>query len=147
MKWKHMLSEALGNRVALGQLTLKQPQMSPVPSSGTMTSITGRKKSPVWYGQGCVSSCSTNWLWRAAHLPSTTGCCAGTQCSPCKAEQRETAQLRARRARQAPCAFKNGRTARDHWTKFLRTMQTYPGSKTPGVRQVGPEQDCNIIRR
>lgn len=141
-----MLSEALGNRVALGQLTLKQPYMSPVQSSGTMTRIAGRK-SPAWYRQGCASSYSTNWLWRAARFPSTTGCCAGTQYSPCNAERRETAQLRARMTHQAPCAFKNGRTAGDHRTKFLSTMQTYPGSKIPGVRQVGPEQDCNIISR
>lgn len=28
-----------------------------------------------------------------------------------------------------------------------RRSKLYPGSKTPGVRQLGPEQDCNIISR
>lgn len=33
------------------------------------------------------------------------------------------------------------------WLNMRRGSNLYPGSKTPGVRQVGPEQDCNIISR
>ena len=66
---------------------------------------------------------------------------------PYKAKQEETVYLRARRTHQGPSAFENGRTAANEGAKVLRKTQTYPGSKTPGVRQVGPEQDCNIISR
>lgn len=33
------------------------------------------------------------------------------------------------------------------WLNMRRGSNLYPGSKTPGVRQVGPEQDCSIIKR
>lgn len=52
-KWKEGKAlRSTRTRVALGQLTLKQPQVSPEQSSGNMTRTTGRKgnKSPVWWG-------------------------------------------------------------------------------------------------
>lgn len=69
--------------------------------------------------------------FQAAHFLGTAGCCPKTQRSPYKAEQRETAQLRAGRAHGAPSASRIGRAAEDTGAKSLRTMGNLPRVKDP----------------
>lgn len=125
-------------RVALGQLTLKQPQVSPEQSSGNMTRTTGRKgnKSPVWWGAELCLQLEHHCLRRQefqALIFSAQLAAALRPSIPHKAEQWETAQLRAGRTHWAPSASRNAglltTTGQSHWGRW----ETYPGSKAPGV--------------
>ena len=149
-KWK--AGKALRStrtRVALGQLTLKQPQVSPEQSSGNMTRTTGRKgsKSPVWWGPGLclqlehplpVESKTFKQLIFSAQLAAAP-----------RIKQNSEKQLSSEQEGPTGLPLPPGTagllktTGQSHGGRW----ETYPGSKTPGVRQVGPEQDCNIISR
>lgn len=154
-KWK--AGKALRSartRVALGQLTLKQPQVLPEQSSGNMTRTTGRKgsESPVWWGPGLclqlehtlpVESKTFKQLIFSAQLA------AALRPSIPRIKQSSEKQLSSEQEGPTGLPLPPGTagllktTGQSHWGRW----ETYPGSKTPGVRQVGPEQDCNIISR
>ena len=148
--------EALGRQVAGDQLTLKKLHLSPVQSSGYHEKShrrKGRKKSPMWQGAGLglqlkqlLAPQSRSFKGLISPAQQANALTHSTPTTKQKNKKHSLAQ-----SQKDPSGFlclqAHTTAATDSLTKPWKEMGTYPGSKTPGVRQVGPEQDCNIISR
>lgn len=145
MNWRHILSEVLGNRLGLGQLLHRCPGVA----SGALTRIPARREAEEpQQGGARLHLSSTNW-----HNEKVSVCAPGTWADalshdvPTPKQEHGNSTAHSERAPLGSRCLQQQQTARANLAKSLKEMETYPGSKTPGVRQAGPEQDCSIISR